>query len=242
MSGQMVLRGGAAVTPPGHVAPDLSQLFSRRRRAGRSVASDWRRTHETGAARLRAFHDLAPAEESFRDAVLAGLTPTRQKSLPCRFLYDERGSASVRGDLRAAGILSDPHRDADPRRRRGGDRRGGRPACAADRVRQRRQPQGAHCCSMRWMSPAAYVRGRYLARAASSRRRGSGRRLPGRAGGRRSAPITREPLRLPPLPARSERPAPRLLPGLDHRQFRARRCGRFPRAMCAASLAAAAAC
>lgn len=41
---------------------------------------------------LAAFHDLAPAEESFRDAVLAGLT-RRAKSIPCRFLYDERGSA-----------------------------------------------------------------------------------------------------------------------------------------------------
>ena len=44
-----------------------------------------------GAA-LAAFHDLAPAEESFRDAALSGLT-RRAKSLPCRFLYDERGSA-----------------------------------------------------------------------------------------------------------------------------------------------------
>jgi L-histidine Nalpha-methyltransferase len=41
---------------------------------------------------LAEFHDLAPAEESFRDAVLAGLT-RRAKSIPCRFLYDERGSA-----------------------------------------------------------------------------------------------------------------------------------------------------
>jgi dimethylhistidine N-methyltransferase len=41
---------------------------------------------------LPAFHDLAPAEESFRDAALAGLS-RRQKSLPCRFLYDARGSA-----------------------------------------------------------------------------------------------------------------------------------------------------
>ncbi len=41
---------------------------------------------------LAAFLDLAPAEESFRDAVLSGLT-RRAKSIPCRFLYDERGSA-----------------------------------------------------------------------------------------------------------------------------------------------------
>jgi L-histidine Nalpha-methyltransferase len=41
---------------------------------------------------LAAFHDLAPAEASFRDAVLASLG-RRGKSIPCRFLYDERGSA-----------------------------------------------------------------------------------------------------------------------------------------------------
>jgi dimethylhistidine N-methyltransferase len=41
---------------------------------------------------LAAFHDLAPAEESFRDAVLSGLS-RRSKTIPCRFLYDERGSA-----------------------------------------------------------------------------------------------------------------------------------------------------
>jgi L-histidine Nalpha-methyltransferase len=41
---------------------------------------------------LAAFHDLAPAEESFRDAALASLT-RRAKSIPCRFLYDERGSS-----------------------------------------------------------------------------------------------------------------------------------------------------
>ncbi|HTT78784.1 MAG TPA: L-histidine N(alpha)-methyltransferase [Stellaceae bacterium] len=39
-----------------------------------------------------AFHDLAPGEESFRDAVFAGLGRT-PKTLPCKFFYDERGSA-----------------------------------------------------------------------------------------------------------------------------------------------------
>jgi dimethylhistidine N-methyltransferase len=38
------------------------------------------------------FHDLAPGEDSFRDAVLAGLSDT-PKSLPCKFFYDARGSA-----------------------------------------------------------------------------------------------------------------------------------------------------
>jgi L-histidine Nalpha-methyltransferase len=39
-----------------------------------------------------AFIDLAPSEESFRDAVLAGLSRA-PKSLPCKFFYDARGSA-----------------------------------------------------------------------------------------------------------------------------------------------------
>jgi dimethylhistidine N-methyltransferase len=38
-----------------------------------------------------AFYDLAPGEESFRDAVLAGLGRAR-KSIPCKFFYDARGS------------------------------------------------------------------------------------------------------------------------------------------------------
>jgi len=37
------------------------------------------------------FHDFAPEPESFRDCVIAGLSQ-RYKELPCRFLYDERGS------------------------------------------------------------------------------------------------------------------------------------------------------
>ena len=38
------------------------------------------------------FHDLAPTQESFRDAVIAGLGRD-PKSLPCKFFYDSRGSA-----------------------------------------------------------------------------------------------------------------------------------------------------
>jgi dimethylhistidine N-methyltransferase len=41
---------------------------------------------------LATFVDLAPVEESFREAALSGLSSPR-KSIPCRFLYDERGSA-----------------------------------------------------------------------------------------------------------------------------------------------------
>ena len=38
------------------------------------------------------FHDLAPGEESFRDAVLNGLGQVH-RAIPCKFFYDERGSA-----------------------------------------------------------------------------------------------------------------------------------------------------
>ncbi len=44
-----------------------------------------------GAATI-AFHDHAAEEESFLDAVLVGLSRP-DKAIPCRFLYDERGSA-----------------------------------------------------------------------------------------------------------------------------------------------------
>jgi L-histidine Nalpha-methyltransferase len=37
------------------------------------------------------FHDLEPEVDSFRDSVLEGLS-RRQKVIPCRFLYDARGS------------------------------------------------------------------------------------------------------------------------------------------------------
>jgi len=38
-----------------------------------------------------AFHDLAPSEESFRDAIVNGLN-REPKTLPCKFFYDARGS------------------------------------------------------------------------------------------------------------------------------------------------------
>ena len=45
----------------------------------------------TGSPHLT-FHDLAPGEESFRDAVLNGLGYAC-RAIPCKFFYDERGSA-----------------------------------------------------------------------------------------------------------------------------------------------------
>ncbi|HUK09642.1 MAG TPA: L-histidine N(alpha)-methyltransferase [Stellaceae bacterium] len=44
------------------------------------------------AQRQIAFLDVAARQETFADAVIAGLSQ-RHKAIPCRFLYDERGSA-----------------------------------------------------------------------------------------------------------------------------------------------------
>lgn len=48
-------------------------------------------TIATGAAGRLYFHDFEPAPQDFRQAVLAGLAQPR-KAIPCRFLYDARGS------------------------------------------------------------------------------------------------------------------------------------------------------
>ena len=44
-----------------------------------------------GASPRFSLHDLAPVQESFEDALVAGLSGP-QKSIPARFLYDEEGS------------------------------------------------------------------------------------------------------------------------------------------------------
>ncbi len=47
---------------------------------------------DLGSAGLVAFHDHSGEEESFAEAMLAGLARP-DRSIPCRFLYDARGSA-----------------------------------------------------------------------------------------------------------------------------------------------------
>jgi dimethylhistidine N-methyltransferase len=52
---------------------------------------DIKSAHASRARRV-VFHDFAPPADDFRAAVIAGLSADR-KALPCRFLYDARGSA-----------------------------------------------------------------------------------------------------------------------------------------------------
>ena len=161
MCNQMVLRGGAAVTPGRASARHLSQFLSALGALGLCrVAAGGGRLMRINDARIE-FHDLAPGEESFRDAVLKGLSGAG-KSIPCKFLYDARGSALFEEIARLPeyyptrteiGILED---NAERDRRASGTAR------PADRVRQRRQPQGAHIA--RGARPAGGLcSGRHLA-------------------------------------------------------------------------------
>ena len=87
MCGQFVLRGGSCVTPASHMRASLSQFLSARR------AMAILRTETRG----RRFDMLDLVElklsqhEAFRADVLAGLSQP-QKTLPSRWLYDQRGS------------------------------------------------------------------------------------------------------------------------------------------------------
>ena len=145
-----------------------------------------------------AFHDLAPGEESFRDAVLHGLGGAR-KSIPCKFFYDARGSALFEEICRLAGVLSDPHRDRDPRRKR---------------RRDRRRRSAPHCRLIEFGSGASH-KVRILLQALDR----PGGLCPGRHLARASARRRRQPRRGFPVGCRSSRSAP-TIPG----RFRCRRC------------------
>ena len=80
MVGQMVLRGGAQITPAGHARPTYRNFFYPHQRwmfSGVRLAED-----DAGAAE---------GEGGFRADVVAGLSAPR-KTLPAKWFYDARGS------------------------------------------------------------------------------------------------------------------------------------------------------
>ena len=161
-----------------------------------------------------------PARRAFATPCWPG-SAARRKAMPCKFFYDARGSALFEEICRLPEYY--PTRteiailEEICRRHRGSDGA----ALPADRVRQRRQPQGAHPAAR--ARPARRPMSRSTSRASicATPRRSSPSDFPSVPVIAVCADYTR-PFPLPPLPG-ADRQAGRVFPGLDDRQFRAGR-------------------
>ena len=218
-------RGGDAGRP---YPRDLSQFLPAGRALGVRRHSPGGGSHECAAGALRPSTISRRREESFRDAVLAGLVARAEvAALPLPLRRARLGA--VRGDLRAARVLSDAHRDGDPRGQCRRDRRAGRA-----RTARWSSSAAARAAKSRLLLDAlaiagAYVADRHLARAVCASggdARGAISRI---CRSRRSAPTITRPLDLPPLPARGDGRRLGFFPGSTIGNFDARGGDRFPR-------------
>ena len=166
-----------------------------------------------------AFHDLAPKLEVFRDAVLDGLSRP-QKRMPCRFLYDERGSDLFEAICETPEYY--PTRTemafcAAMRERWPADR----PRRDADRIWQRRRTESEAAAARARPAPRL-CRHRGVARDSAARHRRSVARLAQTPGGGDLRRFPDAGLAAA-VAATRRRPARRVLSRLQHRQFHSRR-------------------
>ena len=238
MSGQMVLRGGACVTPLGHTRTTYRNFFPPAAvgvRGLRLAEPTMRLTSRRGAppmphrhARRRRRRRPPRPPTTSRGAALRcdrGLRST-PKDIPPKWFYDDRGSAALRRDHPAARVLPDRARARDPRARERGEIVERSRRRHARRARFRHLGQDAHRCSTRSRDAGTLTPLRAVRRQrADPARRGRGHR-------RRATPASAvhavvgdfdAPPRLDPR----RRPAPRRVPRRDDRQPAAARPGRF---------------
>jgi hypothetical protein len=148
MCGQFVLRGGSCATPRGHSARELPQLLLPPPALACSPACAWRGTFDGRAPHARRRRPRLPRRRARRPRRADPGDPGALALRPARL-------RAVRGDHRAARILSDPHRarrcsSAQPRG--GADRRHRR---CGGRVRLRLVGQDADPAAR--VAPSAYV-------------------------------------------------------------------------------------
>ena len=228
MVSQQVLRGGSCATPAGPHARHLPQLLLPPPALavhGPAPRLGDRLMLESQRARAAARNALPVDEDDFASAVLDGLSRP-QKTLPCRFFYDARGSELFEEITRLPEYYPDAHRGRDPRSacRRDGRRRAGRRR--AGRVRLRLQPQDRDP-ARQLPRLGAYVVDRCLGTALSRMQRRGWQRASRPSTCGPSSAISRVSVSLcPPICATAQ---DRLLSRLDHRQSHAGR-GRAPAA------------